>query len=93
LDELVLLFYNHITDRTLTKQKFVKIFTEARDKAATPANIKTGFRVPGIYLFNSSIITDKLLLPSLVAQNEGARVSNVVTLIEKPAHAVLSQKS
>jgi hypothetical protein len=67
LDELVLLFYNHITDRTLTKQKFGKIFTEARDKAATPDNIKTGFRAPDICPFNSSIITDERLLPSLVA--------------------------
>jgi hypothetical protein len=40
LDELILLFYNQITDRTLTEQKFGKIFTEARDKAATPATIK-----------------------------------------------------
>ena len=93
MDELVLLFYNHITDRTLTKQKFGKIFTEARDKAATTANIKTGFRAPGIYPFNSSIITDELLLPSLVAKNKGAQVSNVVTLIEMPGHAVLPQKS
>jgi hypothetical protein len=39
LDELILLFYNHIIDRDSTKQKFGKIFTEARDRSATPANI------------------------------------------------------
>jgi hypothetical protein len=93
LDELVHLFYNHITDRTLAKQKFGKIFTEAQDKAATTANMKTGFRAPDIYPFSSSIITDERLLPSLVAKNKGAQVSNVVTLTEMPAHAFLPQKS
>jgi hypothetical protein len=93
LDKLVLLFYNHITNRTLTKQKFGKIFTEARDKAVTTANMKTGLLSPGIYPFNSSIITDELLLPSLVAKYKGAQVSNVVTLIEMQAHAFLPQKS
>jgi ABC-type phosphate/phosphonate transport system substrate-binding protein len=39
-DKKVLLFYSHITDRTLTKQRFGKIFTAAWDKAATSANIK-----------------------------------------------------
>jgi len=77
LDEFVLLFYNHITDHTLTKQKFGKIFTEARDKAATPDNIKTRFCAPDICPFNSSIITDERLLPSLVAQNKGAHLANL----------------
>jgi hypothetical protein len=93
LDEFIRLFYNYITDRNLTKRRFGKIFTEVRDKASTPANIKAEFRTPGIYPFKHSLITDEHLLPSLVAHNEGAQVSNVVTLIEMPAHALLSQKT
>jgi len=51
-DEQVLLFGSHSTDRTVTKQRFGKIFTEAWDKAATPANIKAGFCASGCYPFN-----------------------------------------
>ena len=46
-DEKVLLFYSHGTDRTLTKQRFGKIFTEAQDKAVIPACIKAGLRTTG----------------------------------------------
>jgi site-specific recombinase XerD len=38
-DEQAMVFYNHNTDRTLTKQRFGKIFTDAWHKAATPAKI------------------------------------------------------
>ena len=51
-----------------SKQSFGKIFTEAWDKAATPANIK-GFRATGIYPFNPSIIPDEAFVPSLVRHN------------------------
>jgi hypothetical protein len=54
--EQVLLFYDHSTDRTFTKQRFGKIFTEARDKAGTPANNKAGFHATGIYPFNPSFL-------------------------------------
>jgi hypothetical protein len=47
-DEKVLLFYSHSTDRTLTKQRFGKIFIESKDKAAIQAYIKTGIRATGI---------------------------------------------
>jgi hypothetical protein len=64
-DNEVLLFCNHSTDRTPTKQRFGKIFIEAWDKAVTPANIKAGFHATGICLFNPSIIFDKILSPVL----------------------------
>ena len=38
-DEQVLLFHSHSRDHTITKRRSGKIFTEAWDKAATPANI------------------------------------------------------
>ena len=81
-----------VTDCTLTKQRFGKIFTEARDKAATPANIKAGFHATGIYPFNPSVIPDRAFAPSLVTPNEDAQVSNSVTVFETPAAAPLSQK-
>ena len=91
-EEQVLQFYSHSTDRTLTKQRFGKIFTEAWDKAATPANIKAGFRATRIYPFSPSIIPDEDFTPSLVTHKEDAQVSNIVTVFETPAAAPLSQK-
>jgi len=73
-------------------QSFGKIFTEAWDKAATPANIKAGFCATGIYPFNSSISPDEAFAPSLVRQNEDAQVSNTVTVFEMLAAAPLPQK-
>jgi hypothetical protein len=64
-DEQVLLFYNHSTDRILTKQRFGMIFTDARDKAATPANIKAGLRATGIYPFSPQIISNEAFAPIL----------------------------
>ena len=91
-DEQVLLFYSHSTDRTLTKHRFGTIFTEAWDKAATPANIKEGFHATGVYPFNPSVIPDRAFAPSLVTPNEDTQVSNSVTVFEMPAAAPLSQK-
>jgi len=88
----VILFYSHSTERTLTKQIFGKIFTEAWDNAATPANIIAGFRATGIYPFNPSIISDEAFAPSLVTHNYHAQVSRIVTVFETPAVAPLSQK-
>ena len=90
--EQVLLFYSHSTDHKLTKQIFGKIFTEAWDEAATPANIKAGICATGIYPFNPSIIPDRAFAPSLVTPNEDIQVSNIVTVFEMPAAAPLSQK-
>jgi len=67
-DEEVLLFYSHSTDRTLTKRRLGKIFNEAWDKAATPANIKAGCRATGISPFNPPFIPDEVFSPSLVVQ-------------------------
>lgn len=64
-DEKVLFFHSHSTDRTLSKQIFGKIFTEAQDKSATPANIKARLRATGIYSFKPSIIPDETLFPVL----------------------------
>jgi len=75
-----------------SKQSFGKIFTEAWDKAATPANIKAGFLGIGMYPFNPSIIPDEASAPSLVRQNEDAQFSNIVTVFETPVAAPLSQK-
>jgi len=91
-EEHVLLFYSHSTDRTLTKQIFGKIFTEAWNKAATPANIKAGFHATGIYPFNPSTVSDEAFAPSIVTNNCDAQVSNIVTVFETPAVAPLSQK-
>jgi hypothetical protein len=91
-DEQVLLLHNHSTDRTLTKQRFGKIFTDAWDKAATPVNIKAGFRATGIYPFNPSIILHEAFAPSIVTHNEDAQVSNVVTLTEMPPSDPVSKK-
>jgi hypothetical protein len=91
-DEQVLQFYNHSTDRTLTKMRFGKIFTEACDKAATSPNFKAGFRATRIFSFNHSIIPDEAFTPSLVTHNEDAQVSNIVTVFETPAATPLSQK-
>jgi len=60
--------------------------------AATPANIKAGFRATGVYLFNPSIIPDEAFSESLVTHNEDAQVSNIVTVFETPVVAPLSQK-
>jgi len=75
-----------------SKQRFGKIFTEAWDKAATPANIKIGFRATSIHPFNPSITPDEAYAPSLVRQNDDAQVSNIATVLETPAAAPLSQK-
>ena len=91
-DKQVLLFYSHSTDRTLPKQRFGKIFTEACDKAATPANIKAVLCAADIYPFNPSIIPDEAFASNLLTQNEDAEASNIVTVFEMPAAAPLSQK-
>ena len=92
-NEQVLLFGSHNTDRTVTKQRFGKIFTEAWDKAATPANTKAGFCASGCYPFNPSIISDEAFATSLVTRNEDAQVSNIMTAYETPAAACVSQKT
>ena len=68
-----------------------KIFTEAWDKAATPAKNKQNF-VQLAYPFNPSIIADETSAPSLVTQNEDAQVSKTVTVFETTATAPMSQK-
>jgi hypothetical protein len=76
-DEQVLLFYNHSTDCALTKQKFSTIFLESWYKAATPTNIKGGYRATGMYPFNPSIIPDKTFAPSHVTHNEDFKSSMI----------------
>jgi hypothetical protein len=93
-NEQVMLWYNHSSiRRTLTKQRFGNILTEAWNKAATPANMKAGFFATGIYPFIPSIIPDATFAPILVTHSEDAQVSSVVTLIETPTPALLSQKT
>jgi hypothetical protein len=55
--------------------------------------VKAGFRVTGIYPFIPSIIPDEAFASSLVTHSEDAQFPNVMTLIETPAPALLSQKT
>jgi hypothetical protein len=65
-DEQWLLFCNHSTDRTLNKQRYGKIPTEARDKTVKQANNKAGFRAISTYPFKPSFISEEELAPSLI---------------------------
>jgi hypothetical protein len=67
-DEEVRLLNSHNTDCTLTKRRLGKIFTEARDKAATLANIQAECRATGIPPDKPSIFPDELFSPSIVIQ-------------------------
>jgi hypothetical protein len=42
------LFHNHGIDCTITWLMLCIVFTQARDKAATPANIRVGYHATGI---------------------------------------------
>jgi hypothetical protein len=84
-----LLFYYRHRDRTITNQGFGMILTQACDKSTTPANVKVGFRVTEIDLFNPSVIPNEAFVPGLVVQNEEALVPSVLTLIETPDRCVL----
>lgn len=77
---------------TVIKQGFGKTFTEAWDKAGTPANIKAGFRDTDIHPFKTSIIPDEIFVPCHITQYEDAQVSKVVAVIKTPAPILLSQK-
>jgi len=86
------MIYSQSTDRTVTKQRFDKIFPEAQVKAATPANTKAGLGATSFYTLNPSIIPHEAFASSLVTQNEDAQVSNIMTVFETPAAVPLPQK-
>jgi hypothetical protein len=64
-DEQVLLFCSHITDRTTTKQRSGKIFTEACDKAAHQPTLKHDFVPMDAFPSIPRLFLTKHLLPVL----------------------------
>nr|CAD7396538.1 unnamed protein product [Timema poppensis] len=56
--------WNNCGERTITKQRFGIILFSVQDKAATPANVKYGFRGTGIHRFNPNEIPDTSFAPS-----------------------------
>ncbi|VEN46250.1 unnamed protein product [Callosobruchus maculatus] len=64
-DEEVLKYWSLHEDRKITKQRFGILFSKAWDKAATPANIKSGFEATGIFPFNPERIPEEVYAPSI----------------------------
>nr|CAD7256840.1 unnamed protein product [Timema shepardi] len=56
--------WNNCGERTITKQRFGIILFSVQNKAATPANVKSGFRGTGINRFNTNEIPDTSFAPS-----------------------------
>ena len=48
---------------TISKQHFTSLFSPAREKAFTLKNIKAGFAVSGLFLFNLDKIFRSILKP------------------------------
>ena len=48
---------------TINKQHFTSLFSLAREKAFTPKNIKAGFAVSGLFLFNLDKVLRHMLKP------------------------------
>jgi hypothetical protein len=66
IERVLLLYSQSSTDRAVTRQRIVEIFTETRDKADMSANITTAYRPTGVYPINLSVITDTTFAPSLL---------------------------
>ena len=67
-DEQVLLYWTRHKERSITKQRFGKIFSLVWDKAVTPKNIASGFSATGIYPFNPEAISDLAFAPSTLTE-------------------------
>jgi hypothetical protein len=91
LDEQILVFYNCSSYLTIINHKRFMIFTHARDKATTPANIKEGFHVTVMHRFILSTIPSEAFAPSLATQNKEPPVPIVAKHTEIPALSVMSR--
>ena len=57
-DEVVLKFWRQHPDRSITKERFGKVFTPVWNKAMSVSNIVSGFRATGICPFDRNAIPD-----------------------------------
>jgi hypothetical protein len=64
-DHEVMLYWNNHDERSITKQRFGKIFSKVWDKSVTPSNIKSGFQGTDIYPFDPSTIPEEAFAPSV----------------------------
>ena len=67
-DQEVLIFMRQNPGKSVGMQRFGAIFSSVCDKAATPANIKAGFRGTGIYPFKPNVISDHSYAPKWICQ-------------------------
>ncbi|XP_069702683.1 uncharacterized protein [Periplaneta americana] len=63
-DPAVLGYWSNHGERTITKARFGRIFSDVWLKSMTPNNIMSGFRATGICSFNPEVITDSAFAPS-----------------------------
>ncbi|CAH1364933.1 unnamed protein product [Tenebrio molitor] len=67
-DQQVMLYWHNNGERTLTKQRFAKIFTPVWDLCMTPSNIKSGFRATGLYPYDPNAIPEEAFKPSIASE-------------------------
>jgi hypothetical protein len=63
-----MLYWHNNGERTLTKQRFAKIFTPVWDLCMTPSNIKSGFRATGLYPYDPNAIPEEAFKPSIASE-------------------------
>lgn len=63
-DEQVMLYWHNHGERTLTKQRFGKVFNPIWNKCMTPSNINTGFKATCLYPYDPSGIPEEAFKPS-----------------------------
>lgn len=63
-DEEVLKYWRQHPDRSLTKDRFGKIFTPVWNKSMSRNNIINGFKATGIYPFDKNVIPEHAFAPS-----------------------------
>jgi hypothetical protein len=80
-DHEVMLHWNNHNERSITKQRFGKIW----DKSVTPSNIKSGFQGTDIYPFDPSAIPEEAFAPSIATATSYPQNSEQGTSIPQPS--------
>lgn len=88
-DDELLKYWDQHPDRRLTKDRFSEVFTPVWEKCISVANITSGFRITGIYPFDSKVIPDAAFTPSSISRrhtvdNETSISSNPSSIVFRP---------
>ena len=76
-DQEVMDFLKNHTGERISKERFGKLFSPVWQKSLTPKNVISGFRVTGIFPFNSNVIPERAFAPSDVSYRPSDSVSQL----------------